>query len=191
MDAARTPPGRTPARFHRSSFMPRRWRHAGWSRPNSPPMGQIWPLRARIDASTLDGELWLIDFPVSQLNSRTVRGAAEFQVETGPVLIPERLAGSQALAGGFALAFVILQSCRSRRPLRSPAAGLSGRATDDWPHRRGGYHAFRRRLGPGPVRKRVGRRTSGSLKLSLAGLLFACNMPTRSPPHKRSRSADG
>src|SRR5262249_27560959 len=67
----------------------------------------IWPLTGRIDISAPDAR-WLIDFPVNHLNSRAALGSSEFQVETGPVLVPPSMADSRdaMIAGGFGLAFL-------------------------------------------------------------------------------------
>src|SRR5262249_9000006 len=64
----------------------------------------IWPLTGRIDISAPDAR-WLIDFPVNHLNSRAALGSSEFQVETGPVLVPASLADSRdaMIAGGVRL----------------------------------------------------------------------------------------
>jgi hypothetical protein len=93
--------------------------------------GAIWPLTGRIDMSAPDAR-WLIDFPINHLNSRAVRGVSEFQVETGPVLIPASMTGSRdaAIGGGFGLAFVFFNSLeRADLAIYTPAAaeGAVGR----------------------------------------------------------------
>ena len=92
----------------------------------------IWPLTGRIDISAPDAR-WLIDFPVNHLNSRAVLGTSEFQVETGPVLVPASMAGSRddMIAGGFGLAFLFFNRL-DRADLaiyaRLAAEGATGRA---------------------------------------------------------------
>jgi hypothetical protein len=66
----------------------------------------IWPLTARLHA-VRDGVEHLVDFPVLHVNTRQNGKPAAFQVETGPVLLPEALIEDPALVrGGFALAYV-------------------------------------------------------------------------------------
>jgi hypothetical protein len=66
----------------------------------------IWPLTARLRALR-DGVEHLVDFPVLHVNTRQNGKPATFQVETGPVLLPEALIENPALVrGGFALAYV-------------------------------------------------------------------------------------
>ena len=69
-------------------------------------LADAWPLSARVHAQGRDGALWLLDFPVLHVNTRRSPAPA-FQVETGPVLIPEALADpGPTVLGGFALAYV-------------------------------------------------------------------------------------
>jgi hypothetical protein len=66
-----------------------------------------WPLTARVHAQARDGTRWLLDFPVLHVNARHSPQSG-FQVETGPVLIPEALLEpGPAILGGFALAYVL------------------------------------------------------------------------------------
>jgi hypothetical protein len=66
-----------------------------------------WPLSARVEGGT-GGEQWVLEFPVQHINTRTTAAGNGFQVETGPVLLPERLAGAPgaSVVGGFLLAYV-------------------------------------------------------------------------------------
>jgi hypothetical protein len=68
----------------------------------------LWPITARVTLQNPQGETWVLEFPVNHLNHRTTAQATSFQVETGPVLVPEALIeGSRVTrAGGFALAYV-------------------------------------------------------------------------------------
>jgi hypothetical protein len=69
-------------------------------------LADAWPLSARVHAQGRDGVQWLLDFPVLHVNARRSPEPA-FQVETGPVLIPEALANpGPAVLGGFAPAYV-------------------------------------------------------------------------------------
>jgi hypothetical protein len=70
-------------------------------------LADIWPMTARVHAQGRDGARWLLDFPVGHLNARETP-APGFQVETGPVLVPEALVepGNAMILGGFALAYV-------------------------------------------------------------------------------------
>ncbi len=67
---------------------------------------QQWPLSARLKARGQLGELWTLEFPVSHINTR----AAEFQIETGPVLIPRDLIEipDASIVGGCYLAYIFL-----------------------------------------------------------------------------------
>ena len=49
-----------------------------------------------------------MDFPVNHLNHRVSDGRAEFQIETGPLLIPTGLVDRDGVAeaGGFTLAYI-------------------------------------------------------------------------------------
>jgi len=68
-----------------------------------------WPLTARIDARDFAGVSWRLEFPVNHFNYRnTGPGQNEFQIETGPVIVPRALLVSSAgePTDGFALAYV-------------------------------------------------------------------------------------
>lgn len=67
-----------------------------------------WPLTARIRAIGRAGEAWLLEFPIAHINHRVTSGKAEFQAETGPVLIPDALlpVSDPSPLGGFELAYL-------------------------------------------------------------------------------------
>jgi hypothetical protein len=71
-------------------------------------LSEVWPLTARIQAPALDGSTWLLEFPVDHLNHRDAGHAVEFQIETGPVLIPAVLVETTGVTvlDGFCLAYV-------------------------------------------------------------------------------------
>lgn len=68
-----------------------------------------WPLSARLKLRGQGGALWTLEFPVSHINTQTA-GAAAFQVETGPVLIPRETIdlADATVIGGCYLAYVFL-----------------------------------------------------------------------------------
>lgn len=70
--------------------------------------GRPWPLVAQLHATGKDGIKWLLDFPVNHLNHREIAGRVEFQIETGPVLIPAGLIDTRdvAVTDGFTLAYI-------------------------------------------------------------------------------------
>jgi len=69
-------------------------------------LADAWPMTARVHAQGRDGTRWLLDFPVVHVNAREAPTPG-FQVETGPVLVPEALVEPGAtIFGGFALAYV-------------------------------------------------------------------------------------
>ncbi len=51
----------------------------------------VWPLSARIRARVDYGPDWLLDFPVQHFNTMHVGPTPAFQVETGPILVPNTL----------------------------------------------------------------------------------------------------
>jgi len=68
-----------------------------------------WPLTARITLPLAGERSWVLEFPVNHISSRDGQNNFEFQVETGPVLIPQIYAGPTDLVesvGGFALAYI-------------------------------------------------------------------------------------
>ena len=77
----------------------------------------VWPLTARVQAPAHDGSIWLLEFPVNHLNHRDAGHVVEFQIETGPVLIPAVLVETTGVTvlDGFCLAYVFFNSARSRR----------------------------------------------------------------------------
>jgi hypothetical protein len=65
-----------------------------------------WPITARAHVQANDGVRWLLDFPILHVNTRRSPQPA-FQIETGPLLVPEELLDpGPAILGGFALAYV-------------------------------------------------------------------------------------
>ena len=67
---------------------------------------QQWPLSVRLKARGQRGELWNLEFPLSHVSTR----AAEFQIETGPVLIPRELIEipDASIVAGCYLAYIFL-----------------------------------------------------------------------------------
>jgi hypothetical protein len=67
-----------------------------------------WPLSARLRITAEDGGRWLLDFPVNHANVATLENSPKFQIETGPILVPDSLIepGLASVSGGFALAYV-------------------------------------------------------------------------------------
>jgi hypothetical protein len=67
----------------------------------------VWPLSARIQAGT-GHDLWVLEFPIQHINTRTTAAGNGFQVETGPVLLPAMLAQAPGASGtgGFLLAYI-------------------------------------------------------------------------------------
>lgn len=65
-----------------------------------------WPLSVRLKARGQRGDLWALEFPVGHISTR----AAEFQIETGPVLIPRDLIEipDASIVGGCYLAYIFL-----------------------------------------------------------------------------------
>lgn len=104
--------------------------HIGSTAPEA--ISDVWPLTARVHASTDDGQKWLLEFPVNHLNHRKSHDSIQFQIETGPVLVPERLVRTADITvlGGFCLAYVFLNRLdRLEMALYGSAfpAGASGR----------------------------------------------------------------
>ena len=67
----------------------------------------FWPLAATIEAVNLDGDRWLLEFPIDHINATNISNKPAFQVETGPILVPQALVRSPpaSVHGGFALAY--------------------------------------------------------------------------------------
>ena len=67
---------------------------------------QQWPLSVRLKARGQRGDLWNLEFPLSHISTR----AAEFQMETGPVLIPRDLIEipDASIVAGCYLAYIFL-----------------------------------------------------------------------------------
>ena len=65
-------------------------------------------MTARLRIEVADGGHWLLDFPIRHANAEPARNSPKFQIETGPVLVPDGLIEpSQAtIVSGFALAYV-------------------------------------------------------------------------------------
>lgn len=72
-------------------------------------VAQSWPISARLKLSDRRGERWILEFPVNHINTRTGETAA-FQVESGPVLVPQEAAdiAGASIIGGCYLAYVFL-----------------------------------------------------------------------------------
>ncbi|MGQ0686099.1 hypothetical protein [Bradyrhizobium sp.] len=70
-------------------------------------VARSWPISARLKARGHRGELWNLEFPVNHINTRT-KDASEFQVESGPVLIPRDIVdiADASIVGGCYLAYV-------------------------------------------------------------------------------------
>ncbi|MBX9846241.1 MAG: hypothetical protein K2Z80_30995 [Xanthobacteraceae bacterium] len=66
-----------------------------------------WPLTAEVEMVASDGNRWQLVFPVNHLNTATVGGEPAFQVESGPVLVPQTLIGNRSafVGRGLALAY--------------------------------------------------------------------------------------
>ncbi len=70
--------------------------------------GKNWPLFARISIPQAGERSWVLEFPVNHISTRSKQGRLEFQVETGPVLIPQEHAGPSGskTVGDFVLAYI-------------------------------------------------------------------------------------
>jgi hypothetical protein len=81
----------------------------------------VMPRSCAISATGRDRVPWLLEAPIQHINYRVRGGQTEFQVETGPILVPETLVepGSAVCLGGFALAYLFLN-----RPDRADLALL-------------------------------------------------------------------
>ena len=69
-------------------------------------VAQQWPLSVRLKARGQRGEFWNLEFPLSHISTR----AAEFQIETGPVLISRDLIEipDASIVAGCYLAYIFL-----------------------------------------------------------------------------------
>ncbi len=67
-----------------------------------------WPLSARISMPLTGKKGWVLEFPINHINCTNKKGALEFQVETGPLLIPQEavVASECSKMGGFVLAYI-------------------------------------------------------------------------------------
>jgi hypothetical protein len=88
-----TPPLRAP-RIEMASFEKRK-------------ITEFWPVTARVVLQKALGQAWVLDFPVNHLSHRKSERATSFQIETGPILVPETLVKEPRVTriGGFALAY--------------------------------------------------------------------------------------
>jgi hypothetical protein len=70
---------------------------------------QAWPLVGVITTGDRNSRIWSLEFPIVHINHRRDAGATEFQVETGPILVPEDLVppGDAVTAGGFTGGFTL------------------------------------------------------------------------------------
>jgi hypothetical protein len=68
---------------------------------------QSLPLDCAIEAVARDGVRWVLEFPIHHINHRGSGSQLEFQVESGPLLVPAGLVdpNSAVVNGGFALAY--------------------------------------------------------------------------------------
>lgn len=71
-------------------------------------IGSYWPLQVRVVARSRDGNDWSLQFPVSHVSDQRKQGGRQFQIETGPVLIPKQLLESTGIPsiGDYYLAYV-------------------------------------------------------------------------------------
>lgn len=73
-------------------------------------IAHLWPLTCRVRARTRAGDdmEWLLDFPVNHINAKLASGVPLFQVETGPVLVPDALVSEPGASrnADFVLAYV-------------------------------------------------------------------------------------
>lgn len=70
---------------------------------------QLWPMSARLNVRGQRGTLWNLEFPVNHISTRT-GNVTEFQIESGPVLIPRDVLdiAEASIIGGCYLAYVFL-----------------------------------------------------------------------------------
>jgi hypothetical protein len=99
---------------------------------------ELWPMTARVTVQKQPGPAWILEFPVNHLNHRKAGGVASFQIETGPVLVPEALIEGARVtrAGGFALAYAYFN--------RSDRVDLALFGPTAMPERGRGYVHFER-----------------------------------------------
>ena len=85
-----------------------------------------WPLSVRLKACGQRSELWSLEFPLSHISTR----AAEFQMETGPVLIPRDLIEipGASIAAGCYLAYIFLSNASQVDLLAFGPGGNQGRS---------------------------------------------------------------
>jgi hypothetical protein len=98
-----------------------------------------WPLAATIEAVIPNGRRWLLEFPIDHINTAKISSKPAFQVETGPILVPQALVRSPRASrhGGFALAYAFFN-----RADRVDLAVWGFNATDTAPGR--DFHHFDR-----------------------------------------------
>jgi hypothetical protein len=88
-----------------------------------------WPLVAQLSAAELSGREWVLQFPIQHINIATGPHPQRLQVETGPILVPERLVdgGPERSLEGFYLASVFFtESSRADLLLFSRDGGHRG-----------------------------------------------------------------
>lgn len=73
-------------------------------------VAQSWPMSARLKVPGRSGKFWNLQFPVNHINTR----AAAYQVESGPVLIPQDAVDitSASVAANCYLAYVFFKGTR-------------------------------------------------------------------------------
>ncbi|MET4759729.1 hypothetical protein ABH975_002735 [Bradyrhizobium ottawaense] len=69
-------------------------------------LAETWPISGRLKMRGRSGELWNLEFPVSHISTR----ASQFQIESGPVLIPSNTVdiAEASIIGGCYLAYLFL-----------------------------------------------------------------------------------